>query len=235
MIAFIKTIIYVPLYNFLILILGVSWVDAGIAAIILTLVVKIILFPLAKKATMTQIAMKRHEAELTEIKQKYKDRQEQAVKVMEFYKIHNINPFSSILTLLIQIPVIYSLYYIFFRSGLPAVDTNLLYSFIQVPENISMNFLGLLDVSKNSVLLAFLAAISTFVQMHFSPGNSQTTPENSANLSQVMMKQMKYTMPIIVFFISWKISGVVALYWFASNVFGIIQDAIIARSFRYTK
>ena len=54
MIAFFKTIIYIPLYNILILLLNVSWIDAGLAAVILTVLVKIILYPLAKKAHVTQ-------------------------------------------------------------------------------------------------------------------------------------------------------------------------------------
>ena len=108
MIAFFKTIVYTPLYNILVLILNISWIDAGLAAVILTVLVKVVLYPLAKKATVTQAKMKEKEGELTSIKEKYKDKQEQAVKVMEFYKTNNINPFSSILTIIIQIPIIYS-------------------------------------------------------------------------------------------------------------------------------
>src|SRR3989344_3332727 len=118
MIAFFKTIIYIPLYNILILILNINWIDAGLAAVILTVLVKMILYPVAKKSIITQAKMKEKGGELSLIKEKYKDKQEQAVKVMEFYKTNKINPFSSILTIIIQIPIIFSLYYIFFKSGL---------------------------------------------------------------------------------------------------------------------
>ena len=155
MIAFFKTIIYTPLYNILILLLSVSWIDAGIATVILTVLVKVVLYPLSKKATVTQARMKEKEGELKAIKEKYKDKQEQAVKTMEFYKVNNINPFSSILTVIIQIPIIFSLYYIFFQSGLPKINTNILYSFVKVPESVSMIFLGLVDVSQKSIVLAF--------------------------------------------------------------------------------
>ena len=130
MINFLRTIIYIPLYNFFVLILNIDWIDVGIATILLTVLVKIILYPFSKKSVITQIKMREKEGELKAIKEKYKDKQEQAVKVMEFYKTNNINPFSSIFTLLIQIPIIYSLYYIFFQSGLPTIDTGILYSFI---------------------------------------------------------------------------------------------------------
>lgn len=232
MIAFLKTIIYIPLYNILILILNVSWIDAGLAAVILTLLVKFILYPLAKKSMVAQAKMKEGNKELELIKEKYKNKEEQALKMMEFYKKNNINPFSSILTIFIQIPIIYSLYYIFYRSGLPNVDTSLLYSFVNTPASISMNFLGLMDVSQKSIILAALAAISSFFQMHFSASSMAvaTQGQNKAeDFSQMMAKQMKFTFPIMIFLISWRISGVVALYWFVSNVIGMIQEAYIRR------
>jgi YidC/Oxa1 family membrane protein insertase len=239
MIAFFKTIIYIPLYNILVLILNVRWVDAGLAVVILTVLVKLILYPLAKGATVTQTRMKEKEGELALIKEKYKDKQEQAVKTMEFYKTNNINPFSSILTILIQIPIIYSLYFIFLRSGLPNIDTSILYSFIKAPASVSMNFIGLIDVSQKSIFLALLAAVTSFWQMHLAskvntqsknkPASAQSSGVAKEDFSVMLNKQMKYTMPLIVFFISWRISGVVALYWFVSNVVGIIQDVYVRR------
>lgn len=234
MIAFFKTIVYVPLYNLLILILNINWIDAGLAAVILTILVKIVLFPLSKKATIAQTKMKEKEGELNSIKDKYKDKQEQAVKVMEFYKTNKINPFSSILTVLIQIPIIFSLYYIFFQSGLPSIKTELLYPFIKIPDTVSMIFLGLIDVSKKSVLLAFLAAISSFWQMHLASRDtnkpaSAIATAGKEDFAKMMAKQMKYTMPLVVFFISWKISAIVALYWFVSNLAGIVQDVYVRK------
>jgi YidC/Oxa1 family membrane protein insertase len=234
MIAFFKTIIYVPLYNILIMILNIPWVDAGLAAVILTVLVKMILYPLAKKSTVAQAKMKEKEGELASIKEKYKDKQEQAVKTMEFYKTNKINPFSSILTVLIQIPVIFSLYYIFFKSGLPAIDTNILYSFVKAPASVSMIFLGFVDVSQKSIVLAALAAVTSFWQMHLaSKATNKIINISKANtkedFSKMMANQMKYTMPLIVFFISWKISAIVALYWFVSNLVGIAQDVYVRK------
>lgn len=242
MIAFFKTIVYTPLYNILVLILNIPWVDAGIATVVLTVLVKVILYPLAKKSTVAQIKMKEKEGELSAIKGKYKDKQEQAVKIMEFYKTNKINPFSSILTVIIQIPIIFSLYYIFFRAGLPNVDAGLLYSFVNTPNSVSMNFLGLFDVSQKSIVLAFLAAITSFWQMHLAsmptkdsqgkPASAQGSGVAKEDFSKIMGKQMKYTMPLVVFFISWKISAIVALYWFVSNLVGIAQDAYVRKQLK---
>lgn len=235
MIEFLKTIIYVPLYNLFVLILNIDFIDAGVAAVALTVLVKLVLYPLSKKSIITQIKMREKEGDLKNIKEKYKDRQEQALKVMEFYKQNNINPFSGILGIIIQIPVVFSLYYVFFKSGLPMIDEGLLYSFIKVPEGVSMMFLGILDVSQKSLILAFLAALSTFLQMHFSTaslGSKTSVGEPKEDFSKMMANQMKYTMPVVVFVISWQISGVVALYWFVSNLLGIAQDFYIKRQLR---
>jgi YidC/Oxa1 family membrane protein insertase len=203
--------------------------------------VKLVLYPIAKKSIVTQATMKEKEKELASIKENYKDKQEQAVKVMEFYKKNNINPFSSILTILIQIPIIYSLYYIFFRSGLPTIDTSILYSFVKAPAMVSMNFLGLIDVSQKSIVLALLAAVTSFLQMHWSsastskPASAQSSGVAKEDFGAMMNKQMKYTMPLIVFFISWKISAIVALYWLVSNLVGIAQDAYIRKQITHPK
>lgn len=215
-----------------------NWIDAGVAAVILTVAVKIILYPLTKKTIVTQVKMKDKEKDLNLIKEKYKDKQEQALKTMEFYKENKINPFSGILTLLIQIPIIYSLYFIFLKSGLPHVDASLLYSFIKAPVSVSVNFLGFIDVSQRSVVLALLAAASTFYQMHLSQSALNRSAGNTApirnvaskeDFSAIMNKQMKFTMPLIVFFIAWRISGVVALYWFVSNTVGVLQEMYVRR------
>lgn len=236
MIAFLKIIIYIPLYNTLMLVLGVLPIaDVGIAVIILTILVKVILYPLAKKTSITQLRMKEKQSELDEIKEKYKDnREEQALKIMDFYKRYKINPFGSFITIFIQIPIIYSLYHIFLHSGLPIVDVNMLYPFIHIPEQISMNFLGLVDVSKNNIMLAFLAGITSFFQMKITSPATEKKPgvELKDDLARIMSLQMKYFMPILIFFISWKISGVVALYWAVSNILGIAQDLWIKKNLK---
>lgn len=237
MIAFFKTVIYVPLYNILVLLLNVDWVDAGLAAVILTILVKLVLYPLSKKATITQTLMKEKEGELAQIKEQYKDKQEQAVKTLEFYKKNKINPFSSMFTVILQIPIIFSLYYIFYKSGLPNINMDLLYSFVKAPSEVSMMFLGIFDISQKSIILALLAAASSFWQMHLASAPAKdrnggspsikSSASDKQDLSKMMAKQMKYTMPVIVFVISWQISAIVALYWFVSNLVGVAQNAYV--------
>ncbi|MFZ2048900.1 MAG: YidC/Oxa1 family membrane protein insertase [Minisyncoccia bacterium] len=235
--AFYNGFIFNPLYNLLIsLFTLLPWIDAGIAVIILTIVVRLILFPLSKKAVLTQVRMQGINSELKAIKEKYKNQEEQARKTLELYKEKGVNPFSGILVLLIQLPIIFALYRIFLHAGFPSVDTKILYSFIHSPEHINTLFLGLIDITKKSVFLALLAAISTYLQLKFATVN-QTKPKEKGetknsfgeDLAQSMQTQMKYFFPVLVFFISYNISGVIALYWLTSNIFTIGQEIVVRK------
>lgn len=227
------TIVFDPLYNGLIFLFDViPWIDAGFAVIIFTIIIRLILFPLSKKAIVTQVRMKEIEPELNNLRKTVTDKQQQALKVMALYKEKGVNPFSSFFLLFLQLPIIYALYSIFISSGLPVVNGALLYSFIDVPI-INMHFLGLIDISQKSFLFAGLAAVAQFFQLHFSLAASNTGTVKSDNpsidMAANMMKNMKYVFPIIVFFISYKISAVVALYWTISSLFTLGQELIVRR------
>ncbi len=235
--AFYHGFIFNPLYNLLIsLFTLIPWIDAGIAVIILTVIVRLILFPLSKKAVLTQVRMQGINDDLKIIKDKYKNKEEQARKTLELYKEKGVNPFSGILVLLIQLPIIFALYGIFLNAGFPNVNDSLLYPFIHAPEHINTFFLGLIDITKKSMPLALFAAISTYFQLKLATTNQskpkgKTETKNSfgEDLAQSMQTQMKYFFPIIVFFISYNISGVIALYWLVSNLFTIGQEIVVRR------
>lgn len=226
------TIVFNPLYNGLISLFDfLPWIDAGVAVIIFTIIVRIILFPLSKKAIVTQVKMKEIEPELNQLKKTVTDRQQQALKVMELYKKKGVNPFSSFFLLFLQLPIIYALYSIFIGSGLPDINTDILYSFISKPE-IDMNFLGLVNVAEKSVLFAVLAAIAQYLQLHFSLAGKASTVKSdnpSMDMAQNMIKNMKYIFPVIVFLISYKISAVVAIYWTVSSLFTLGQELVVRR------
>ncbi len=228
------TLFFDPLYNLLILLFKIlPWADAGILVIILTIIVRSVLYPLSRKAVLTQVKMAEIAPELSEIKEKYKDKaEEQARLTLALYKDRGINPFSGILVILIQIPIIFALYQIFLHF--PTVNTSILYSFIQAPEAINTTFLGLIDISLKNALIAFFAALSTYFQIHIST-RSQTTPKGNSfgdNLTRSMQSQMKYLFPVLVFFISYRISGVIALYWLTTNLFTIAQELFVRRNIK---
>ena len=222
-----STIIFNPLYNGLIFLFDkFTWLDAGLAVIIFTIIVRLILFPLSRKAVITQVKMKEIEPELNRLKQTVPDRQQQALMVMELYKKKGVNPFSSFLLLFLQLPIIYALYSIFIRSGLPSVKEELLYKGLVSVPHIDMHFLGAFDISMPSIALSVIAALAQFLQLQFSVSANSAPSQDPA---QNMMKNMKYVFPIVIFFISYKISAVVAVYWTVSSLFTLVQELVVRR------
>ncbi len=225
------TFFFDPLYNVLILLFKVfPWADAGIIVILLTILVRLVLFPLSRKAVLTQVKMAEIGPEIEAIKEKYKDKpEEQAKLTLALYKKKGVNPFSGILVIIIQIPLILALYQTFFH--LPAVDPAFLYSFVKVPLHVSTTFLGLIDLAGKSIIIAVLAALSSYFQLQVSAKSTATPKGNSFgdNLTRNMQSQMKYVFPVIVFFISYRISGVIALYWLTTNLFSIAQELFVRR------
>ena len=117
MIDFFKVVFYQPLYNGLVFLTGVfPWEGLGLAVVSLTLIVRLILLPVSHKSTKAQAQMRVIEPEVKNQKEKYKDnREEQAKQIMELYQRHGLNPFSGCLLLLVQLPVVISLYFVFYR------------------------------------------------------------------------------------------------------------------------
>lgn len=238
MLSIFHTYLYQPLYNAFILLMGLlPWFDAGVIVVFFTIIVKLIIFPLSQKAVWAQMELKAIEPELSRIREKYKDdKQEQTKKTFDLYKEKKINPLISIVVVFIQLPIIFALYFVFLRAGLPVLNTDLLYSFVPHPTNINMNFLGLINITDKSYILALLSGISSFYQIRFSVPPYKANPESTKSfkddLAKSMNTQMRYVFPIIVLFISYSISGVVALYWATSNVFTLGQEFFIRRKYK---
>lgn len=233
---------YDPLYNLLVFIIQhIPGGDVGLATIIVTCIVKIVLFPLSKQATKTQLKMKVLEPELAKIKEQYgSNREEFGRKTLEFYRNNQLNPFASFFLILLQLPVIIALAYIFISGGLPEIKTDILYSFIQVPAIITTLFLGIIDVGGRSVLLSIFAGLAQFVQIRLSvpaytpPSNPSKNPSFSDDLAKSMNVQMRYVMPIIMFFVCLSVSGAVALYWITGSLFTIGQELYFRKTIKKT-
>lgn len=225
-----NAIFYKPLLNGLALLINVlPGHSIGLAVIILTLVVRFIIFPFSHKSTKSQEKMKELEPELKKIKEQYKDdKQEQAKKTMELYKVHGINPLTSFVVLLVQLPFIWALYQVFL--GGVTFDPTKLYSFVDAPQTISLSFLWLTDITKSNLFLGFLSGVSQFFLTQVSMPSvkkDKTKPAGELGFGQELAKSMnfqfKYLMPLFVFWISTKLSGAVALYWTTSNIFAILH------------
>src|SRR3990167_6880846 len=134
------TVLYGPLLNALAFLVSIiPGGDIGIAVIILTLFVKTVLFPLSQRSIESQIKMNLLAPDLKKIKDSGKNKEEQARLTFDLYKHHKTNHFSGCLLVLIQIPVIFALYYVFLKGI--NFEGGLLYSFIHIPEHSNMLFL----------------------------------------------------------------------------------------------
>ena len=231
-----NTFFYNPLYNGLVFLIDVlPGADVGLAVVILTVLVKFVLFPLSQKALKAQASIKLAQKEIEEVKKKYADnRQLLAQEMLTVYKKYNINPFAGFLTLLIQIPVLFALYFIFFRGGLPNINVDILYSFISAPETVNMHFLGIFDVSSRSVVAAILVGVTQFFQARYALAKQELPTEAGfkSDFVRGLHIQMKYVFPVIISLIAYSLIAVVSLYWIVSNIFGICQELYLRKRAR---
>lgn len=227
---------YNPLYNALVFLVNIIPLhDIGIAVVILTVIVKIILYPLSRKAIISQFKLKALDPKIKEIKKQTTDKQEQAKKTFALYKEEGVNPFSGCLVLLIQIPIIFALYKVFLHGLTPEVTTNL-YSFVHYPASLNTKFLNIFEITKPSIFFAVLAGISQYIQMHLQNSIKVEKPTDPKDMQQMlsysMSTQMKYVLPIMIVFISWKLPLAVTLYWVVNNIVTIVQESRIKKSLK---
>lgn len=228
-----QTVFYEPLYNALVFLIDlIPGGSIALAVILLTIVVKFILFPLAQKSILSQARLKALEPEIERLKKEYPSKEEQAKKTFELYKKYKINPFSSCLLLIIQLPIILALYQVFIRGLKSETLGTHLYTFIQAPTALNFHFLGISNISEKSIVLAVLAGISQFFQMKFSVPAPTITAGDTSMKSQIaksMHFNMRYILPVFIVFIAYQVSGAVALYWVTSNLFMIGQELAVRR------
>lgn len=223
------TFIFLPLTNVLVFLTSFLWGNIGLSVIVMTILVKLVLLPFSYSTTKNQIAIKKIQPLIDDIKKNHPDSAEQTKKIMELYKEHNTNPLSGCLPLLIQLPIIIGLYRVFLQGV--SVDPTFLYSFVHAPEHLSNIFLGL-NMTNKSILVAFAAGITQYFQLKLSPSFKEdpskvlaaTPPDIQTAMMENMQKTMKYSLPVMITFFAAIVPAAVALYWVTSNVFMIIQE-----------
>ncbi len=241
------TFFYNPIYN-LVILLSDYIVDAGIVIILATIIIKLILFPLSKSQIKTAIAQKKAKPELEKFQKKYKgkkltpeEQRNKSLELLAIYKKYNIRPFSAVFLLILQIPILFALYWIFYKGGLPEVNKDILYSFVEVPKEISMNFLGLFPLAEKSVFLALLAGLTQYLHLNISmpevklanlKNKSKNMKEDMVNSLQV---NLKFGLPILIFFGALVLNSAVAIYFITSNIFLACQEMILRKDKRALK
>jgi YidC/Oxa1 family membrane protein insertase len=228
-----QVVFFQPLFNLLIFLYNtISVRDLGVAIILLTAIVKLILWPLSRKSIKSQKALQELQPKIDELKIKYKgDQQAMGKELMALYKKYKVNPFSSCLPLLIQFPVFIAIYRVFREDLNKHLD--LVYSFLYKPEVINASFLGLLDLSKPNIYLAVLAGAAQFWQAKMMMAKKKkgvlATNNKKEGMAEIMNKQMLYFMPAITIFIGVTLPGGLTLYWLILTALTILQQKLVVK------
>lgn len=226
-----NTIIYQPLFNLLVWLYNiVPGHDTGIVIILFTIVIKVILWPLSASSIKSQRSMTALQPKIEELKAKHKDdKQALAAATMALYRENKVNPFSSCLPLLIQLPVLLGLYWVL-SAGLKGENFGLLYSFVHNPGQLNHMAFGFLDLAKPSVALAVFAGLSQYFQARMLTHQRpvvDTPGSKDENMMAMMNKQMLYFMPILTVLIGLQLPGGLSLYWFVTTLLTILQQHLL--------
>ncbi|HOK35179.1 MAG TPA: YidC/Oxa1 family membrane protein insertase [Candidatus Pacearchaeota archaeon] len=252
-----QEVLYRPVLNLLVFFYNLPFVDLGIAIIFLTILIRLILWPLNSKAIKnqrdTQIKTQEFQDKMKEIQEKYKNNpNRQNEELTKFWQERKFNPFASLLPMIIQIVVLIALYQAL-RNILQPEGLNLLYSFVSKPDIINPTFLKFLDLSKTNGVLAVLAGVAQYFSskinfdlqekdlkkkkknqlqhQKYEKNRKKLDPteEMQKRMQKMMQGQMLYFMPILTIFICFALPAALSLYWCLSSIIGIVQQKMISR------
>lgn len=203
----------------------------GISIIILTIIIKAILFPLTRKSQISMFRMQQLQPMISQLKEKYKhDKQRMGKEQMLLFKKYGANPMSGCLPMLLQLPVFFALFrtlqlsfemrqapFLLWINDLSRPDTLLHFAF-------NIPFIG------NSLnILPLIMTAASFAQMKLTPKAPATDPQ-----AQAQQKMMSF-MPIIFAFILYHMPSGLTVYWTTSTIFSIIESLLIRRSIKKIK
>ncbi len=189
----------------------------GVAIIIVTILMRIIVFPLTLKQEKSMKKMRDLQPELDKIKEKYKDSpQEYQQKTAELYRENGVNPLGGCLPLLIQMPIFVALYWAFSGNAIPA-DAKFLWFTLKQPDrlfmmgNFAFNLLPILNVGVTYIQQKIMASAT------------------SGQESNQQMQTMLYMMPIMMLFIFYNMPSGVTLYYLVSGALSLVQQYFILK------
>ncbi|MEK7212252.1 MAG: YidC/Oxa1 family membrane protein insertase [Patescibacteria group bacterium] len=221
-------IFYNPLLNTLVVLYQTAaFGDLGVAIILLTILVRLVLFPVFQRTTRDQMVMQKIQPQLKKIQEDHRgDREKQSQATLAVWREHKVNPFSSFFLMILQVFILIALYQIFL--GLNKTDALAgLYSFVSKPENINPNFLGLINLYERNIVIVVLAAIAQYFQGRFSLIKPKPGQEVSA--AQKMNERMMWMFTGLTIVILWGLPSAAGLYWLTTSIFSVGQQIIIRK------
>jgi YidC/Oxa1 family membrane protein insertase len=229
-------ILYRPLFNLLIWLYDViPGADIGFAIIVLTVVIKLVLWPLTNASLKSQKALQDLQPKLDELKAEFKDDKEKLAKaMMELYAKEKVNPLSSCLPILVQIPVLIALYQVL-ADGLRPESLSALYAFVRNPGTVDAMFVGFVNLAERSIPLAVLAGILQYFQTKMliarRPPRQVRGSEGAKDeeMLTAMNNSMMYFMPVMTVVLGATLPAGLTLYWVTINVVSIVQQFLVFR------
>jgi YidC/Oxa1 family membrane protein insertase len=216
-------VIYDPLLNVLVWLYSLVG-DIGIAIILVTILIRLVLHPLSMKGARYQKVMQEIQPKLKQIQDNHKDDLvKQSEAMMALYQEHEVHPFSGFV-LFVQLPVLIALYQIFgslFKGSLAAN----LYSFVQVPASISGSFLGLLNLANPSIVLTCVAAGLQYLQVRMM-GSQMTGGDDT---QRAMMRFTSFLGPGLILLVFWKLPAAMGVYLITTTLITLYEQSLITR------
>lgn len=226
---FFHVVISQPLENLLALTyLALPIKDLGLAIVLFTVILRLILFPLTVKAMRAQRALAKLQPKVKEVQERFKkDREAQGREIMALYREHRVNPFASLLPILIQLPVLFALWRILLgdvREG----SFGDLYSFLPDPGTLSLTSFGLVNLAESFPALAIAAGAAQFLQSKLAMKDMGT---QQGDFAKMFARQSLFVFPLITVVIAWQFPAALTLYWFVTTIVAAGQHWLAQRFF----
>ena len=230
-----RTILLEPLFNILLAIYAlIPGGDFGVSVIVLTIIIRLFMWPLVRKQVRHQQAMRKIQPKLDKINKKYKDdHQKRSEKMLELFKKEEVNPFAPFGIILVQMPILITLFFVLreivngdtvgdtaygFIASLPAVD-----SIISNPDAFDPSLFGLVNMAETSLVIAVIAGGAQYIQARQMSPAKTDGDDSKANMQRNMIKFL----PLITVGVASQFPAALALYWTVSSLVAIVQQKIL--------
>ncbi len=194
----------------------------GLAVIIVSIIIRLLTYPLTKKTAMQSEQMKKIQPELTKIQKKYENKQDQESmvkqnqEIMALYKKYNVNPMSGCLFAFIQLPIFIAFFEAVQRTPVIFEDIFL---------GLQLGTTPAVGITTSTffayIILMILIAATTFISFKMNPAGNMEDPS---------MKMMPIMMSVMIVVTALFMPSGLGIYWVTSNIFTIIQNYLVKRS-----
>jgi YidC/Oxa1 family membrane protein insertase len=235
---FFNLIFTFPLFNALMLLYHLFG-DMALSIIVLTIIIRLLLFPLYMKQLKSTKATQAIQPLMADIKKKYaKDQKAQMEAMQALYKEYGVNPAAGCLPLLVQLPVLYGLFYALntvLRNPSLTNINHIIYPFLphfsRLP-NVNLDWFTFINphwyislgAPDPTHILPVMAGLATFIQLRMS---QPRTTDATKNAMTQQMQIMQFVMPFITFFFALNFPAGLALYWTTTSVFSMVQQFFV--------